>query len=98
MSEDARTGFPSPFGEPASPACEGWEELYPRHASFREDRRAFDESRFWFHDGVHFAEPVYPFDAVVLDYYTAALNQMSARLPKTQTYDRRSPESVTEAG
>ena len=61
----ARPGFPSPFEVPIPPACDGWEEMYPRHAPFSEDRRAYDESRFWFHDGVHFGEPLYPFDAMV---------------------------------
>jgi pyruvate,water dikinase len=61
-------------------ACEGWEEMYPYHVAFRDDRRAFDESRFWFQDGLHCGEPLYPFDSAVLDYAVAALNQASARL------------------
>jgi len=75
-----RTGFPSPFEVPIPPGCEGWEEMYPRHAPFSDDRRAFDESRFWFQDGVHFGEPLYPFDAIVFDYAAVALCQASARL------------------
>ncbi len=78
--ERARTGFPSPFAVAMPPGCEGWEEMYPYHASFGEDRRAFEEDRFWFHDALHFAEPLYPFDAVVLDYAVVALSQASARL------------------
>jgi pyruvate,water dikinase len=79
MSEGSRS-FPSPFQVQVPPGLEGWEELYPRHAPFREDRRSFDESRLWFHDSLHLAEPMYPFDAVVFDYCVVALNQASARL------------------
>ena len=51
------TSFPSPFEVPIPPGCEGWEEMYPYHALFSEDRRAFEESRFWFQDGMHYPEP-----------------------------------------
>ena len=51
------TSFPSPFEVPIPPGCEGWQEMYPYHMAFSDDRRAFDESRFWFQDGVHYAEP-----------------------------------------
>jgi pyruvate, water dikinase len=75
-----RSGFPSPFDVQIPPGCEGWEELYAYHAVFHEDRRAFDESRFWFQDGLHWAEPYHPFDAVALDFLVVAFNQASARL------------------
>ena len=45
------TSFPSPFEVPIPPGCEGWQEMYPYHMAFSDDRRAFDESRFWFQDG-----------------------------------------------
>ena len=61
----SRRGFPSPFEIPVPPGCEGWEELYPHYLQFAESRRAFEESRFWFQDAVHYAEPYYPFDAVL---------------------------------
>ena len=71
--------FPSPF-ECSPPGCEGWEEMYPRHALFHHDRRAFDEDRFWFQDGMHWPEPIHPFDAVVVESLFVGLNQTSARL------------------
>ena len=71
--------FPSPF-ECSPPGCEGWEEMYPRHALFHDDRRVFDEGRFWFQDGMHWPEPIHPFDAVVVESLFVGLNQMSARL------------------
>jgi pyruvate,water dikinase len=54
--------------------------MYAHHTAFSEDRRAFDEGRFWFHDGLHAPEPLYPFDAVVYEYAVVALNQASARM------------------
>jgi pyruvate,water dikinase len=72
--------FPSPFEVPIPPGCEGWQEMYPYHMSFSDDRRAFDESRFWFQDGLHYAEPFYPFDAVTMDAAFVGLNQASTRL------------------
>jgi phosphohistidine swiveling domain-containing protein len=78
--EGTRTGFASPFEQPVPSGCEGWEEMYAPHAVFSEDRRAFDESRFWFQDGLHWAEPYHPFDAVLLHFLVVAFNQASARL------------------
>jgi phosphohistidine swiveling domain-containing protein len=70
--------LPSPF-ECSPPGCEGWEEMYPRHALFHDDRRGFDEARFWFQDGMHWPDPVRPFDAVVVEALFVGLNQTSAR-------------------
>ena len=83
------------------------EELYPPHALFVEERREFDESRFWFQDAVHFAEPYYPFDTVVVDWIDVAFCQASARLFVVPTslgveyrmlggYVYLSPNSVTD--
>jgi pyruvate, water dikinase len=72
--------FPSPFELPTPPGCEGWEEMYPYHALFSEDRREFEEGRCWFLDRLHCPEPLYPFDAVWIDCAFVALSQASARL------------------
>ena len=75
-----RTGFPTPFEVTIPPDCEGWEEMYARHVVFAEDRRAFEEGRFWFQDGLHAAEPLYPFDSFLFEYAVVALNQSLSRL------------------
>jgi phosphohistidine swiveling domain-containing protein len=54
--------------------------MYPSHALFHDARRAFDERRFWFHDGLHWPEPIRPFDAVVVEALFVGFNQASARL------------------
>jgi len=89
------------------PECAGWEELYPPHALFVEERREFDESRFWFQDTVHYAEAYYPFDTVLVDWIDVAFCQSSARLFMVPTslgveyrilggYVYLSPNSVTD--
>ena len=80
MSAAAHNGFPSPFEVPTPTGCEGWQDMYPYYAVFSEDRRASDESRFWFHDGMHWPEPYAPFDALLLDSILVAFNQASTRL------------------
>src|SRR5262245_23837307 len=80
MTAAARRGFPSPLEVPISAGCEGWEDMYPHHTLFGEDRRAFDEARFWFQDSLHWPEPFYPFDALQLDFAVVAFNQANSRL------------------
>jgi pyruvate,water dikinase len=74
------TRFPNPFELEIPPECAGWEDLYPAHLLFAEDRRDFDESRFWFQDSVHYAEPFYPFDTLLLEHTLVGFSQASARL------------------
>ena len=76
----AGRGFPSPFEISIPPGCDRWEELYAPHVRFSAARRAFEESRFWFQEGLHAPEPIYPFDALVFEWAVVALNQTSARL------------------
>ena len=54
--------------------------MYARHVVFGEDRRGFEEGRFWFQDGLHAAEPLYPFDSFAFEYGVVAINQASSRL------------------
>ena len=76
----AAARFPSPFEVQIPQACQGWEEMYACHAVFGEDRRGFEEGRFWFQDGLHAAEPLYPFDSIAFEYAMVAFNQASSRL------------------
>jgi phosphohistidine swiveling domain-containing protein len=72
--------FPSPSAVTIPPACEGWDEMYPHHVLFGPEQSALDDALFWFHDGLHFPEPLYPFDALVADRATLCLSQASSRL------------------
>jgi pyruvate,water dikinase len=78
--ESERAGFASPFEVPIPDDCRGWEEMYAYHAVFSEDRRSFDEGRFWFQNSLHTPEPLHPFDCVWLDFALPALSQANTRL------------------
>jgi pyruvate,water dikinase len=80
IREETGAGFPSPFAVDIPAECVGWEALYAPHAVFAEDRREYDDGRFWFQDSLHFPEPFHPFDAVIQDFVSVGLCQASTRL------------------
>lgn len=71
--------FPSPFEIETPPGAEGWEELYPYYMVFSEDRRAYEDSMFWFQDGIHWPTVMTPWDATFFEYAIAALSQYNTR-------------------
>jgi pyruvate, water dikinase len=76
----SKAGFPSPFEIATPPGAEGWQRLYPSYYLFGEGRRAFEEKKFWFWDGMHNPEPVYPFDTIMTESWLVALNQYTTRV------------------
>jgi pyruvate,water dikinase len=72
--------FPSPFDIAAPDGAEGWARMYPYYSVFSEDRRAFEESKLWFHDAMHYPEPVYPFDLLMPEDTWVILNQNTTRV------------------
>jgi pyruvate, water dikinase len=73
-------GFMSPFAVPTPEGCEGWESMYPYYALFSEERRSSEEARGWFRDGMHFPEPMFPFDFVTADSPYLCLGQANSRI------------------
>ena len=73
-------GFSSPFEVPVPEGCEGWESMFPYYALFSEERRASEEARGWFRDGMHFPEPMFPFDFVTADSPYLCLGQANSRI------------------
>ncbi|MGH3439713.1 MAG: PEP-utilizing enzyme [Sciscionella sp.] len=71
--------FPSPFDMPTPPGAEGWEKLYAYSSVFSEDRRASEDSQFWFMDGVHTPEVMPPWDATIIEYAFYGLGQYNTR-------------------
>ncbi len=71
--------FPSPFEMPTPPGAEGWKDLYAYSTVFSEDRREYEESAFWFMDGVHTPEVVPPWDATIMEFAIIALSQYNTR-------------------
>jgi pyruvate, water dikinase len=99
--------FPSPFGVDAPPGAEDWRRLYPDYYLFSEERREYEEEQFWFFDGMHNPEPVYPFDAIMPESWWVFLNQYLTRVwqvPPTLGIDQRlvngylyvSPTTITD--
>lgn len=72
--------FPSPFEVTIPSDCDGWQEMYAYHTVFSEDRRAFEDERFWFQNSLHGPEPFFPFDCVWYDAAITAFNQSCTRL------------------
>lgn len=73
------TRFPSPFEVKTPPGAEGWEDLYPYYSVFSEDRRADEEAAFWFQDGIHWREVLYPFDSIFMEFALKCLSQYNTR-------------------
>jgi pyruvate,water dikinase len=72
--------FLSPFEVQTPAGGEGWEETYPYYALFGEARRESEERRFWFFDGMHNPEPIFPFDTIMTENWWVACNQMTTRV------------------
>jgi pyruvate,water dikinase len=79
MTETAKR-FPSPFEVETPPGGEGWERMYPYYATFSDDRRELEESRFWFFDSMHYPEPVYPFDLIFPEHTWVVASQNISRV------------------
>jgi pyruvate, water dikinase len=74
------SGLPSPFDVPTPEGAEGWAEMYRHDALFSAASAPGDGDRCWFFDAMHFTEPIYPFDSVVLDAVVLGVGQASTRL------------------
>jgi pyruvate,water dikinase len=79
MSTTEVNRFVSPYDDPAPEGAEGWEELYPYYVRFREDRREFEESRFWFADLQHWPTVFKPFDTITVEFAIKCLGQYNTR-------------------
>jgi len=91
-SEPATRTFPSPFDVPAPAGAEDWRRLYPAYYLFSDERREFEEGKFWFFDGLHNPEPIYPFDAIMTESWWVFLNQFLTRVwqvPPASGIDQR---------
>ena len=71
--------FPDPHDVTAVPGTEGWERMYPYNYSFSTDdpdRTKYEKGMFWFYDGLHYPEPMYPFDIIWDEAWFMALSQL----------------------
>ena len=71
--------FPSPFEIETPAGAEGWQELYTYSSLFTEGRREYEDSMFWFQDGVHWPQALRPWDATLYEFAIASLSQYNTR-------------------
>jgi pyruvate,water dikinase len=99
--------FASPFAVQTPAGAEGWQRMYPYYALLSDERREFEDGKFWFFDGMHNPEPLYPFDTIMTENWWVAASQMSTRVwpvPPAGGIDHRiingylyiSPNAVTD--
>ena len=71
--------FPLPSEITTPPGAEGWQELYSYSSTFSEARREYEDSMFWFQDGVHWPKALLPWDASLMELAIMALGQYNTR-------------------
>ncbi|MBI5252731.1 MAG: PEP-utilizing enzyme, mobile region [Desulfomonile tiedjei] len=79
----AELKFPSPHEAERIPGTEGWERMYPYHYQYSTadpERKKYEEGMFWFYDGLHYPEPMYPFDIIWDEAWFLALSQFNTRI------------------
>ena len=89
--------FPVPHDIKAKtiPGTEGWERMYPYQYQFVTDdpvRNQYEKDTFWFYDGLHYPEPLYPFDTIWDEAWFLALSQFNNRIfmvPPVRGVDHR---------
>jgi len=77
------TKFPVPHEVVPIPGTEGWERMYPYQYQFVTDdaeREQYEKDSFWFYDGLHYPEPLYPFDTIWDEAWYLSLSQFSHRI------------------
>jgi pyruvate,water dikinase len=78
-----KSGFPCPHDLETIPGTEGWERMYPYQYQFvtdDEERRTYEADAFWFYDGLHYPEPLCPFDTIWDEAWYLALSQNNTRV------------------
>lgn len=78
--------FTNPFDVPTPQGAEGWQEMYPYYALFGEERRSFDEGKFWFFNSMHMPEPMSPFDLIAVEAPFISSGQFGARVFNVPTF------------
>lgn len=92
MTTNGNGRFSSPFDIETPPGAEGWQDLYPYYLVFSEDRREEEDAAFWFQDGMHWREVLYPFDSIFMEFAIKSLSQYNSRfymIPPAQGIDFR---------
>jgi phosphohistidine swiveling domain-containing protein len=71
-----RHSFPLPSQIADAPGAEDWRSMYAPFTRFRPE----DDKRFWFHNAMHFPEPVPAFDTITSEIPYEAIGANTARV------------------
>ena len=80
MAEEKAGRFPDPHEFQVPPEIQGWEEMYPSHHLFSQDRAEWEKSQFWYQDKIHAPEPMPPLDLIFHEAWQIALSQYTTRV------------------
>jgi len=80
MVDEKAGRFPDPHEYQVPPELEGWEEMYPSHYLFSEDRGEWEKSQFWYQDKIHDPEPMPPLDLIFHEAWQISLAQYTTRV------------------
>ncbi len=72
--------FPDPHEFKVPPELEGWEEMYPSHHLFSDDRADWEKAQFWYQDKIHAPEPMPPLDLIFQEAWQISLSQYTTRV------------------
>ncbi len=79
MGKEARA-FQSPLEVKTPAGCEQWRDMYPYYFVFSGDTEKEDAEKFWFHDPLHWPEPMTPFESLGVEMVTTTLSQYNSRV------------------
>jgi pyruvate,water dikinase len=77
---DKAARFPDPHEFKAPAELDGWEEMYPSHHLFSQDRSDWEKAQFWYQDKIHAPEPMPPLDLIFQEAWQIALSQYTTRV------------------
>ncbi|MBW2285358.1 MAG: PEP-utilizing enzyme, mobile region [Deltaproteobacteria bacterium] len=80
MTDEKAGRFPDPHEFQTPPELEGWEEMYPSHHLFSQDRADWEKQQFWYQDKIHAPEPVPPLYLIFQEAWQIALSQYTTRV------------------
>lgn len=90
-----KRSFLTPHEVSAVPGTEGWERMYPYYYIFTTEDKEMEEyekKMLWYYDGLHYPEPMYPFDLIWDEAWYMALSQNNSRIfsiPASMGIDHR---------
>jgi len=80
MPDESKGRFPDPHEYEIPAELEGWEEMYPSHYQFSQDRAEWEKAQFWYLDKIHAPEPMPPLDQIFQEAWQIALSQYTTRV------------------